>query len=112
MPVGFFGSKDNARNFRNWQYSPVNTEEELPVTSRIIARCADKRPPRGTPPAPSRVPRRPVAAPPPSCPAPPCRRSAIDVRLPAVFDDEDFDLMADVLKVAAAETMEAAAQQE
>ena len=38
--------------------------------------------------------------------APTPSRSAIDVRLPAVFDDEDFDLMADVLKVAAAETIE------
>lgn len=70
MPVGLFGSKDNARNFRNWQYSPVQTDEQLPVTARIIA-------------------------------------SAIDVRLPAVFDDEDFDMMADVLKAAAAETMDA-----
>mmetsp|Transcript_23086 Transcript_23086/g.60766 ORF Transcript_23086/g.60766 Transcript_23086/m.60766 type:complete len:416 (-) Transcript_23086:713-1960(-) len=69
MPVGLFGSKDNARNFRNWQYSPTKSEEELPVTARIIA-------------------------------------SAIDVRLPAVFDDADFDQMAAVLKTAAAETME------
>lgn len=68
MPVGLFGSKDNARNFRNWQYSPVKTDEELPNTARVIA-------------------------------------SAIDVRLPAVFEDEDFDMMADVLKAAAAETM-------
>jgi len=70
MPVGLFGSKQNARNFRNWQYSPTLTEDELPNTARIIA-------------------------------------SAIDVRLPAVFDDEDFDQMAEVLKVAAAETMDA-----
>jgi len=69
MALSLFGSKDNARNFRNWQYSPVNTEEELPVTSRIIA-------------------------------------SAIDVRLPAVFDDEDFDLMADVV-IAAIEDVRA-----
>ncbi|KAL1514990.1 hypothetical protein AB1Y20_004063 [Prymnesium parvum] len=68
MAVGLFGSKDNARNFRNWQYSPVQTDEQLPNTARLIA-------------------------------------NAIDVRLPAVFDDEDFDLMADVLIVAAEEAM-------
>jgi len=67
MPVGLFGSKDNARNFKNWQYAP--TQHKLPVTERIIA-------------------------------------SAIDVRLPAAFEDEDFDVMADVLMTAADETME------
>jgi len=73
MPVGLFGSKDNARNFRNWQYSPTKSDEQLPATARVIA-------------------------------------SAIDVRLPAVFDDEDFDQMAAVLKAAAEETVEAAAE--
>jgi len=66
MPVGLFGSKDNARNFRNWKYAPAS--QELPATERVIA-------------------------------------SAIDVRLPAAFEDEDFDVMADVLVAAADDTM-------
>ncbi|KAL3915702.1 MAG: hypothetical protein SGPRY_007117, partial [Prymnesium sp.] len=37
MPVGLFGSKDNARNFRNWQYSPVQSDDQLPNTARLIA---------------------------------------------------------------------------
>jgi len=61
MPVGLFGSKENARNFRNWQYAPATTA--LPETERIIA-------------------------------------AAIDVRLPAAFDDADFDQMAAVLLAA------------
>jgi len=61
LPVGLFGSKDNARNFRNWKYAP--TSVELPFTEQLIS-------------------------------------VAIDVRLPATFDDEDFDLMGEVLMAA------------
>ena len=66
MPVGLFGSADNARNFRNWQYSPIATDVER--TEAMIA-------------------------------------AAIDVRLPLSFEDEDFDLMAQVLLAALADTL-------
>merc|ERR1719498_616576 len=58
MPVGLFGSKENARNYENWRYSPA--AEPLPFTKNLIA-------------------------------------AAIDVRLPAEFEDEDFAQMAKVL---------------
>ena len=41
MPVGLFGSKDNARNFRNWQYAPIATECD--ATEAMIA-CASAPP--------------------------------------------------------------------
>jgi dTDP-4-amino-4,6-dideoxygalactose transaminase len=41
LPVGLFGSKDNARNFRNWQYSPIATDVEF--TERMIAAAIDVR---------------------------------------------------------------------
>ena len=41
LPVGLFGSKDNARNFRNWQYSPIATDVEF--TERMIACAIDVR---------------------------------------------------------------------
>ena len=61
MPVGLFGSKENARNFVNWKYSP--NAEPLPRTAALIA-------------------------------------AAIDVRLPAEFEEEDFVQMAKVLLAA------------
>ena len=61
MPVGLFGSTENARNFVNWKYSP--NAEPLPRTAALIA-------------------------------------AAIDVRLPAEFEDEDFPAMADVILAA------------
>eukprot|EP00967_Tisochrysis_lutea_P154379 scaffold306468_cov36-Tisochrysis_lutea.AAC.2 len=61
LPVGLFGARDNARNFRCWQYALP--KEELPRTERLI-------------------------------------KMAIDCRLPAVFDAEDFDQMAKVLRAA------------
>jgi dTDP-4-amino-4,6-dideoxygalactose transaminase len=70
MPVGLFGSKENARNFRNWKYAP--SEHELPETERMIA-------------------------------------AAIDVRLPLVFEMEDFDQMAAVLLAAVEDVMGVAA---
>ena len=41
MPVGLFGSKDNARNFRNWQYSPIATD--VAFTEEMIAAAIDVR---------------------------------------------------------------------
>jgi len=61
MPVGLFGSKENARNYVNWQYAPA--EGPLPFTEKLIA-------------------------------------AAIDVRLPAEFEDDDFPKMAAVLLAA------------
>jgi hypothetical protein len=42
MPVGLFGSKENARNYENWQYSPA--AGPLPNTKRLIAAAIDVRP--------------------------------------------------------------------
>jgi len=41
MPLGLFGSKDNARNFRNWQYSPIATECDK--TEHLISVAVDMR---------------------------------------------------------------------
>lgn len=41
MPVGLFGSKENARNFVNWKYSPH--AEPLPRTAALIAAAIDVR---------------------------------------------------------------------
>jgi len=41
MPVGLFGSADNARNFRNWQYSPIAVDVER--TEAMIAAAIDVR---------------------------------------------------------------------
>jgi len=41
LPVGLFGSKDNARNFRNWKYSPIATD--VPFTEELIAAAIDVR---------------------------------------------------------------------
>lgn len=41
MPVGLFGSADNARNFRNWQYSPIATDVEH--TEAMIKAAIDVR---------------------------------------------------------------------
>ena len=41
LPVGLFGSKDNARNFRNWKYSPIATDVDF--TERMIAAAIDVR---------------------------------------------------------------------
>merc|ERR1719353_2049982 len=41
MPVGLFGSADNARNFRNWQYSPIATDVDK--TEAMIAAAIDVR---------------------------------------------------------------------
>jgi len=41
MPLGLFGSKDNARNFRNWKYSPIATA--VPNTEALIAAAVDVR---------------------------------------------------------------------
>lgn len=41
MPVGLFGSADNARNFRNWQYSPIATDVD--ATEELIAMAIDVR---------------------------------------------------------------------
>jgi len=41
VPVGLFGSKDNARNFRNWRYSPIATD--IPFTESLIAAAIDVR---------------------------------------------------------------------
>jgi len=41
MPVGLFGSSDNARNFRNWQYSDIATGVEH--TEQMIAAAIDVR---------------------------------------------------------------------
>ena len=41
MPVGLFGSTDNARNFRNWQYSPIATGVES--TEEMIKAAIDVR---------------------------------------------------------------------
>jgi len=68
MPVGLFGSKENARNYENWQYSPAAAP--LPNTKRLIA-------------------------------------AAIDVRLPAEFEDSDFPKMAAVLLAAVDDALEA-----
>lgn len=66
VPMGLFGSADNARNFRNWQFSAV--PEELPVTEEVISVCCD-------------------------------------LRLPLMFEDADFDDMAEVLIRAMEDTM-------
>jgi dTDP-4-amino-4,6-dideoxygalactose transaminase len=63
MPVGLFGSKDNARNYKNWQYSDVPPTEKLAATEALLG-------------------------------------VAIDVRLPAVFEDSDLDQMGRVLLAA------------
>lgn len=41
MPVGLFGSKDNARNFRNWAYSPIATS--VGRTEEMIGAAIDVR---------------------------------------------------------------------
>jgi len=41
MPVGLFGSRDNARNFRNWQYSPIAVDVEK--TEAMIQAAIDVR---------------------------------------------------------------------
>lgn len=41
LPVGLFGSKDNSRNHRTWQYAP--TTVELPVTDALISAAIDVR---------------------------------------------------------------------
>ena len=41
MPVGLFGSADNARNFRNWQYSPIATDVD--ATEAMIKAAIDVR---------------------------------------------------------------------
>ena len=41
MPVGLFGSADNARNFRNWQYSDIAVDVEH--TEAMIAAAIDVR---------------------------------------------------------------------
>jgi len=41
LPVGLFGSADNARNFRNWQYSPIATDVEY--TEALIKAAIDVR---------------------------------------------------------------------
>lgn len=41
MPVALFGSTDNARNFRNWQYSPIATGVDS--TEAMIAAAVDVR---------------------------------------------------------------------
>ena len=41
LPVGLFGSKDNSRNHRTWQYAP--TTVELPVTDARISAAIDVR---------------------------------------------------------------------
>lgn len=66
LPVGLFGSKDNARNFRNWQYSEIATD--VPFTEEMIA-------------------------------------SAIDVRLPLQFEDEEITQIGLVLLAALDDTI-------
>jgi len=73
MPLGLFGSKDNARNFRNWKYSPIATD--VPNTEQLIA-------------------------------------VAVDMRLPLSFEDEDFDLMADVVLAAVDDVLAEEPQEE
>ena len=41
MPVGLFGSTDNARNFRNWRYSEIATGVEH--TEEMIKAAVDVR---------------------------------------------------------------------
>merc|ERR1719469_521773 len=41
MPVGLFGSKENARNYENWRYSPAAAP--LPFTKALIAAAIDVR---------------------------------------------------------------------
>jgi len=41
MPVGLFGSVDNARNFRNWQYSPIAVDVDS--TEAMIGAAIDVR---------------------------------------------------------------------
>jgi dTDP-4-amino-4,6-dideoxygalactose transaminase len=41
MPVGLFGSKENARNYENWRYSPAAAP--LPFTKNLIAAAIDVR---------------------------------------------------------------------
>lgn len=41
LPLGLFGSKDNARNYNNWRYSPA--QSELPHTEYLISRAIDAR---------------------------------------------------------------------
>jgi len=66
IPAGLFGSPDNARNFRCWEYALPKTD--LPRTERLI-------------------------------------KIAIDIRLPATFEPEDFDQMAAVLRAARDDVM-------
>jgi hypothetical protein len=60
LPVELFGAKSNARNFRNWKYSP-QPACGLPATAEIISR-------------------------------------AFDVRLPLLFDEEDFDTILTIIE--------------
>jgi len=41
MPLSLFGSKDNARNFRNWKYSPIAVD--VPKTEQLISVAVDMR---------------------------------------------------------------------
>ena len=41
MPVSLFGSKDNARNFANWRYSPI--ARAVPATAAVIHAAVDVR---------------------------------------------------------------------
>jgi len=41
MPVGLFGSSDNARNFKNWRYSEVPSS--LPATEALLNMAIDVR---------------------------------------------------------------------
>ena len=41
MPVGLFGSKENARNYENWKYAPATAP--LPRTKALIAAAVDVR---------------------------------------------------------------------
>jgi len=66
IPAALFGSPDNARNFRCWEYALPKTD--LPRTERLI-------------------------------------KIAIDIRLPATFEPEDFDQMAAVLRAARDDVM-------
>jgi len=47
MPVGLFGSTDNARNFRNWKYSPIAVDVEK--TEAMIKAAVDVRLPLSFP---------------------------------------------------------------
>lgn len=41
MPVGLFGSEDNARNFRNWRYLPIATQ--VSRTQKMVSAAIDVR---------------------------------------------------------------------